>query len=138
MKKCKECEEHKNEEQFARTGKWLRNTCRVCHNKKMKVRYQNDEEYRMKMNVKSRANSKRDHDSTRTSFFTVYRVPSDNYVGMTNNLKQRLKTHRDRGRDTEGTEVLATFACPMQAAMYELKQHMGGAKGFHYTPTTKR
>jgi len=65
-------------------------------------------------------------------FYSVYYIPNEHYVGMTNNVKFRYKNHKYVAkRDLEGFRVLREFACPHEAHIYETQYHMMGCNGSH-------
>ena len=65
-------------------------------------------------------------------FYSVYYIPEEHYVGMTNCVKFRLASHKHTSdRDLEGFRVLKTFDCPHKAHIYETQWHSMGANGSH-------
>ena len=65
--------------------------------------------------------------------FTVYYLPEEHYVGMTDALLERMRKHRYKHkRITEGVETLGKFECPIQAHLFETMLHLRGYNGFRY------
>ena len=67
--------------------------------------------------------------------YTIYLLPNENYVGVSTNLKQRLKDHRKKHkRNVEGVEVImTTTSMKREAYYYEMRiQTELGYKGFPY------
>jgi len=66
----------------------------------------------------------------RQDYFTVYYLPEEHYVGMTNCLKKRLREHENQGKIIDGWEIIANFKRAVDAHLYETKLHCIGYHGF--------
>ena len=77
-------------------------------------------------------------EENKVNVFYVYLLPNEHYVGYTNDFKRRIKEHQkidtrrdsSKSMDTAGAVILKAFFCPMEAHLYETKQHIKGYKGF--------
>ena len=72
--------------------------------------------------------------------YTIYYLPNEHYVGVTNNLKRRLREHRAGNtsknvvrKDTSECKVLGVFYNRADALEIERKYHEHGYKGFQFT-----
>lgn len=63
-------------------------------------------------------------------YFYVYYLPEEHYVGMTNNLYHRMRTHRLQGRHVKDVEILARFIRQVDAHLFETKLHSMDYNGF--------
>ena len=61
--------------------------------------------------------------------FHVYILPEAHYAGMTNNLKERMRTHK-RKKNVKNYEVVASYDCPKKAHLHETQLHVEGYEGF--------
>ena len=61
---------------------------------------------------------------------SVYYLPEEHYVGMTNNVRERMTRHRNLGKITEGYEILAVFERRVDAAWFEVQLHQRDYYGF--------
>lgn len=62
----------------------------------------------------------------------VYYLPQHNYVGVTDNLYNRMKTHRNQqGRNTHNYQILASFEDRGKALRFESLMHDSGFEGRH-------
>ena len=59
----------------------------------------------------------------RDEFYTVYYLPEEHYVGITNQLYVRVKNHRSKGRNVEGHRILFTCETKREALDIERKFH---------------
>ena len=85
---------------------------------------------------KERINSaeKKYRESLKDGLFTVYCLPKENYVGMTTQLKKRLRNHiNDNGRNTTGVYVLGKYATKKEALAIEASYHAKGYLGRNST-----
>jgi len=71
-------------------------------------------------------------ESLKDGLFTVYLLPKENYVGMTNCLSKRLSTHKTRqNRDITGVWILGKYETKREALDIEAEYHASGFKGKH-------
>ena len=85
--------------------------------------------------VKEKARKLKQYLDSRTKGFAVYYLPEEHYVGMTNNIKRRLRHHEYKGKIIEGFEVICYFDRQVDAHLYETWLHTMGYHGFfvgHY------
>ena len=89
-------------------------------------------EYRIKNRDAEKARQKAYQDSLKDEHYTVYYLPEDNYVGVTNALVRRLKEHKKRfNRHTESYEVMFTSSDKKEAYAFERKLHGMGYGGLN-------
>lgn len=62
----------------------------------------------------------------------VYYLPEEHYIGITKNLKRRIKAHNHSGKITEGYEVVAYFERYVDAMYLEVMFHQRGYNGCRY------
>jgi len=62
--------------------------------------------------------------------YSVYYIPEEHYVGMSNNPKFRMAKHKHLGKITEGWEVLHSFDNPILAHLMETRLHLMGYNGY--------
>ncbi len=60
----------------------------------------------------------------------VYYLPEEHYVGITNDIKDRIQQHRKRGKITEGYEVLCYCERRVDAHLIETMFHIRNYNGF--------
>ena len=61
--------------------------------------------------------------------FHVYILPEVNYAGMTNNIKERMRSHR-RKKKIKDYKIVASYDCPKKAHLHETQLHVDGYDGF--------
>jgi len=61
--------------------------------------------------------------------YSVYLLPKENYVGMTEQIKARMHNHKYYGNDTTDYKVLHTFNSKKEALKKEAEYHEMGYKG---------
>lgn len=101
------------------------------------------EEQRLKWNAYMRLYNKKNYNSKKENarhvknyaescdeYFSVYYLPEEHYIGMTNNIKRRIKYHEYSGRITDDFEVLATFKRQVDAHLFETLLHSMDYNGF--------
>ena len=79
---------------------------------------------------KQREYSRKKYLKKRQNYFTVYYLPEEHYVGMTNCLKRRLSAHKSQGKIIDGWEVVANFKRAVDAHLFETRLHCMGYEGF--------
>lgn len=75
---------------------------------------------------------------THTPFTLVYLLPCEDYVGITNNLVERLRNHISKGRIVEGCRVLASLESREEARELEGLLHVMGYLGNSMKGVKKR
>ncbi len=73
---------------------------------------------------------KKRHKDSLDGYFSVYYLPEEHYVGMTNSLQKRLGVHKRSGRTTEGFEVVGKFKRAIDAHLLETMLHSRDYLGF--------
>lgn len=120
MKKCNSCNEVKSLDDFYRdksnerrnktTTMYYKSTCKVCTVEALEL---------------WRLSKKDGHHS-------VYYLPEEHYVGMTDCMYSRMRAHGRDGKITEGYEVMATFERSVDAHWFETMCHQRGYRGYQY------
>lgn len=85
--------------------------------------------------VKEKVRSQKKYSNNRTEGFSVYYLPEEHYVGMTNNLNRRLSHHKHTGKIIDNFEIVCYFKRQVDAHLYETWLHAMGYHGFfvgHY------
>ena len=62
--------------------------------------------------------------------YSVYYLPEEHYVGMSESVTTRMTKHKHLGRIVEGMEILASFDSPIRAHLFETTLHLMGYRGF--------
>jgi hypothetical protein len=75
---------------------------------------------------------------SRDEYFSVYYLPEEHYVGMTNNIKNRMKDHRCSGKFIDDFEILATFEKQVDAHLFETLLHSMDYNGFFVGNTKQK
>jgi len=66
--------------------------------------------------------------------YTLYLLPNENYVGVTNQLELRIRNHKkDYNRNTDGYQVINTFNTKREALFAERLLHADGYSGRNST-----
>lgn len=120
MKQCTKCRLEKNLSEYHKDGGALdghRGMCKTCRSENVDKKYVSakNKEHRLKHKTKE---------------CIVYYLPEEHYVGITNNLRFRMKAHRQKGKITEGYEVIAKFERSVDAHLLETMFHMRNYNGF--------
>lgn len=68
--------------------------------------------------------------NTKEGYWTVYYLPEEHYVGMTNNQTYRNCLHKKNGKSVDGYEVVAKFESAIDAHLFETMLHQRGYHGF--------
>ena len=108
-KNCSQCGQYLPTTQF--NIKWkdkLRSECKECQKK-----------------------YKRNRVWKRDPHYTVYYIPSEEYIGMTNNLIDRMRGHKKNGKDVTGYKIVGQFDTAKKAHLVETLFHFIGFNGFH-------
>ena len=62
--------------------------------------------------------------------YTVYYIPEEHYVGISNNPINRMSKHKHLGKIIDGWEVLYSFENPILAHLMETRLHLMGYNGY--------
>ena len=115
MKICKRCKKELALEKFRGQNKklssgivkrYLRSNCRKCEKK---VYYKED------------------------GYHYVYFLPISNYVGMTCNIRRRMRQHKENGVDISNYSILGKFDRSVEAHLFETSYHVAGYNGYQYS-----
>lgn len=63
-------------------------------------------------------------------YIHVYYLPEEHYIGITHNVKHRMRTHHRNGKMVDGYEVIARFERRVDAIWFEAMFHQRGYIGF--------
>tara|TARA_R110000796_G_C14398812_1_gene417342 strand:- start:204 stop:575 length:372 start_codon:yes stop_codon:yes gene_type:complete len=83
------------------------------------------EERRDKLNAKAQANKA----ALKNSFYTLYYMPEEHYVGVSSQPILRMRNHRAAGKITADWETIATFETRTEALKIESFMHSLGYIG---------
>ena len=111
---CKTCNIKKPLTEFhkciKKNGTWLRSYCKDC-GKKARIEWRN---------------SKKD------GYWTVYYLPEEHYVGITNCVHERMNEHKFKGKIINNYEIIGKYKHPAAALMVEAAFHLHGYHGCIY------
>lgn len=126
-KVCTKCGQEKSYSEFhkfSRSKDGHKPACKVCRN----TSYRKTESYQ---NLLKNGRSKYKKGVEETGGFAVYYLPEHHYVGMTNNIDNRMMLHRShKGRITEGYEIIGIYETAVEAHLIETILHYMGYEGF--------
>ena len=121
MKICSTCKVEKNLEDFSKSKLGMHgrsSKCKACN----KLYFQENK-------IRLQEVYKRFHENKKDGYYYVYLLPVENYVGQTNSLKQRMYTHKLKGRDTSNYSILGKFIDREDALQIEKEYHDKGYLG---------
>ena len=75
------------------------------------------------------ANQKKWRETHKDIFYTLYYLPNHNYIGVTNQLRHRLRHHKAMGRDIRNSVTIKTFKTKREALDVERFYHSIGYEG---------
>ena len=81
-------------------------------------------------NCKNYACKRRRVDTHKNGPYYVYYIPEHHYIGITNNVNERMTKHRSEGKVTDGYETLCSFERKVDAAWLEIMFQQRGYLGF--------
>jgi hypothetical protein len=122
MKNCTKCKQVKPLSDYYNngTGKGKRPECKKC------------------CLADTRMRRKRDLDG----YWRVYKLPSENYVGITSDIRRRVNSHRSgkqtAAKNVDDIKILAKYKRVEWAIIHEAVYHLLGYDGCHLTPNKKR
>ena len=120
MKNCTQCKQTKPLSDYYKNGtrKGRRSECKKCGI------------------ASRRANMKNMIDG----YWRVYKLPSENYVGITSCMKSRMNSHRSGkqtpAKNVDDVKVLAKYKKVEWAIIHEAIYHLLGYNGCHLKPNT--
>jgi hypothetical protein len=127
MKVCSRCKQSKDYSEFhkhSRGKDGYKPACKVCRNKD----YKESDSYK-EMLVKLK--EKYSEAVEKTGGYAVYYLPEHHYVGMTNNIDNRMMLHRSHNkRITDGYEIIGVYSTAIEAHLVETTLHLMGYYGF--------
>jgi hypothetical protein len=100
--------------------------------KKLAWRIANKEkkkEYDRIYNLINKERHKEIYESNKLDHYVVYLLPKENYVGITNQPKERMYRHNSKGKDTDNWIVLETAINKKEALVLERLYHKQGYLG---------
>ena len=138
MKECITCKETKELTEFSKNKNrkdGLQYRCKSCNKEYNKQHYLTNPDYR-KQNYLDNIESYKQYNkqyrlSKNDGFYSVYLIPSDNYVGVTESLYKRMAQHKSIGRDITDYRILAQFNNREEALEVEELIHDLGYNGRH-------
>lgn len=111
MKTCRTCKQDKPLTEYHKCIKtnatYLRSYCKDCGKEARR-------EYRRKL---------------KDGKWYVYLLPEEHYVGITNCIKERMRSHK---KITDGYEIIGSYETPAHALMVEAYYHTKGYYGCKY------
>lgn len=66
---------------------------------------------------------------TKDGYYSVYYIPEEHYIGVSNQVKKRMWNHSSKGLITEGWEIIARFERLVDAHWFEVLFHQRGYNG---------
>lgn len=64
-------------------------------------------------------------------YHTVYFLPHEDYIGMTNNFKERMSKHKSNGKNIDNVYEVIKTESVIHAHLIETLFHYIGFKGYH-------
>ena len=127
MRKCKKCLLEKELKEFyvRKRGNYINSQCKLCVNKRVKS-------YNIKNKIKISEYSKNYLSNEKVNGYAIYYLPEEHYIGFTGNLKARIRSHKSKGRITQGFEIVGVYNCPIFAHLQETRLHLMGYNGFQH------
>lgn len=71
-------------------------------------------------------------ENKKDGYWYVYYLPEEHYIGITSLINERMKEHNQKGKITEGFEIIAKYNHPALALMTEALFHYCGYEGCNY------
>jgi len=71
------------------------------------------------------------YDSKKDDFYTLYYLPEEHYIGVTNQPKLRMYNHKKKGKHVLDYEVITTFKTKREALDIESLLHKLNYNGKH-------
>lgn len=128
-KLCSNCNLNKSLNEFYKHKKNKDNLsyhCKDCISLKRK-------EYRENNRVKlSKYHKNYRKENEVINGYALYYLPEEHYVGFTNNVKSRLRSHKQKGRIIDGFEIIGVYSCPIYTHLLETRLHLIGYNGFQH------
>ena len=138
MKKCKECCELKSLDQFYnhKRGKFGKAyVCKICWNNRTEKYHKNNPDNRKAYLAKymTKIGNKKSleyFNRKKDGYHYVYYLPEEHYVGVTDNVKYRMYSHKSNfSRYTKDVEIVYRHTCRKEAELVESKLHSMGYQG---------
>ncbi len=144
MKKCKECGEEKSLDNYYISCKYkgkpiYKSYCKDCNIIRAETHRQDNlkhynklrKVYRKKYYDKNKEllndNMKQYNKSKKDGYHYVYYLPEEHYVGVTDNVKYRMYSHKSNfSRHTNDVEIVHKTPCRKEAELVESKLHSIG------------
>lgn len=113
---CNKCKVEKSVDDFytnfikSKNKTYTRPNCKKCH---------------VKLNRKH-------NDNKKDGYYYVYLLPDTKYIGMTDCILHRMRSHKGKGKNTTGYKVMFKSKNVKITALVELLFHIFGYNGFNY------
>jgi len=129
-KRCTQCLNDKSLDMFynhkgSKDGKTEK--CAECSRRNKRDYYNKNKENVLKRNNVYRQNNMID------DFYSVYYLPEEHYIGITNQPKLRFQQHRRAGKIINGYEIIGIYDNIFDAMITEIEFHRRGYFGFTHS-----
>ena len=104
--------------------------CTSCGRAQIKANH-NFEYNRRKCRSCRRRESRQRVRDAKSDLTSVYYIPEHHYVGITDNVVNRMRVHKNNDFITEDYEIIANFERRVDAHYLETLLHMRGYNGFN-------
>jgi len=128
-KECSKCKVFKSSESFyphKKNKDGLSYNCKKCIKAQRKSYYSGSKVRLSESNKRYRLNNEL------LNGYALYYLPEEHYVGFTNNIKARLRSHKNKNRITFGYEIIGVYKCPIYTHLLETRLHLMGYNGFQH------
>ena len=127
---CRKCNNEKPASSFyenRRLKSGFESQCKQCKKEYVSNWRKQNPNYNYSKNKEYYEKGKRE-----TGGYAVYYLPEEHRVGFTNNVRDRMWSHKRNGLVVEGYEVVGVYDCPIQAHLTETILHTMGYNGFQH------
>ena len=108
----------------------MEKTCRSC-GRVLEDTKHNFEHNRRRCRTCRRKDARQVIRDMKSEFTSVYYIPEHHYVGITDNIVNRMRMHKKNNFITEDYEIIANFERRVDAHYLETLFHMRGYNGFN-------
>ena len=108
-------------------------TCRICKQDKLLTEFhfnnKKHKSYKTYCKDCGRKARREYRKKLKDGKWYVYLLPEEHYVGITNCIKERMRSHK---KITDGYEIIGSYETPAHALMVEAYYHTKGYYGCKY------